>query len=178
MEAGLGESEAFYSWVITLFNIGALIGAILCGFLVKFIPYWHLILLSLLAHTAGYVIYAVTYEGWLIMISKLLSGFFIGAEMALALSYFAESSMDYEELMRELGKKSSRTTLRNSLFALHNIGVNIGYIFGPGKFIIVLFYTKKVKGSTYGLYLLFCPYCIQKHLKWSLRMYFLYYTNS
>ena len=136
MEAGLGESEEFYSWVITLFNVGALIGAILCGFLVKFIPYWHLILLSLLAHTIGYVTYAVTYEGWLIMVSKVLSGFFIGAEMALALSYFAESSMEYEDLLRKLGKRTSGTSFRNSLFAVHNIGVNIGYIFGPGKFII------------------------------------------
>lgn len=135
IEPGLGESESFYSGVITLFNIGALIGAIVCGVLVKYIPYWHLILISLMTHTIGYVIYAVTYVGWLIMISKVLSGFFIGAEMALALSYFAESSVEYDLLLQDSGKKTSKVSLKATLFALHNMGVSIGYIFGPGEFL-------------------------------------------
>jgi MFS family permease len=85
-------------------------------------------------HTVGYIVYAVSTEGWLIMTSKLLSGFFIGAELTLALSYFAESSIDYQAAMKELGKPvESSEAVRNNLFALHNIGVNIGYFLGPGN---------------------------------------------
>ncbi len=134
IEPGLGQTEAFYSWVITLFNVGALIGGFGTGCLVKFIPYWYLILVSLVLHTVGYIAYAVSTEGWLIMTSKLLSGFFIGAELTLALSYFAETSIDYQAAMKELGKPvESSEAVRNNLFALHNIGVNIGYFLGPGN---------------------------------------------
>lgn len=134
IEPGLGQSESFYSWVITLFNVGALIGGFGTGCLVKFIPYWYLFLVSLVLHTIGYVLYAISYEGWLIMMSKVLSGFFIGAELTLALSYFAESSIDYETAMKKLGKPvDSSETVRNNLFALHNVGVNIGYFLGPGN---------------------------------------------
>ena len=98
------------------------------------IPYWYLILVSLVLHTVGYVLYAISNEGWLIMTSKVLSGFFIGAELTLALSYFAESSIDYETAMKKLGKPvDSSETVRNNLFALHNVGVNIGYFLGPGN---------------------------------------------
>lgn len=100
----------------------------------KFFPYWHLVLFSLVLHTIGYVLYAISNEGWLIMISKLLSGYFIGAELTLALSYFAESSIDYQAMMKELGKTvESSEAIRNNLFALHNVGVNIGYFLGPGN---------------------------------------------
>lgn len=67
------------------------------------------------------------------MVSKLLSGYFIGAELTIVLSYFAESSIDYQAAKNELGKPvESIEAVRNNLFALHNIGVNIGYFLGPG----------------------------------------------
>ena len=67
------------------------------------------------------------------MISKFLSGFFIGAELTLALSYIATSSIEYHSLRSDLESDSySSSQLRNMLFSLHNIGINIGYIFGPG----------------------------------------------
>ncbi len=150
MEVGLGQTESFYSALISLFNLGALFGAVLCGLLVKCIPYWHLIMISLVAHTIGYVLYAVTYIGWLIMVSKFLSGFFIGAELTLALSYIATSSVEYYSLQSDMDSKSesdvdskkseSSSQLRNMLFSLHNIGINIGYIFGPGQLITMSSY--------------------------------------
>ena len=111
-----------------------MIGGFATGCLVKFIPYWHLVLFSLVLHIVGYILYAITNEGWLILISKLLSGYFIGAELTLALSYFAESCIDYKAAMKKIGKPiESSAMVRNSLFAWHNIGVNVGYFLGPGK---------------------------------------------
>ena len=132
IQPGLGESELFYSWVIALFNIGALVGAVGSGFLVKHIPYWHLVLGNLLMHTIGYILYAISQDGVVIMVSKFLSGIFIGGEMTLALSYFAESSVAYEKIYSQLGRKTDAGTIRRSLFAWHNVGVGIGYIIGPG----------------------------------------------
>lgn len=81
-------------------------------------------------HTGSYIIYAVTTSPWLILVSKLFSGVFIGMEMTLAFAYFGESYEDYKAALKELGKKEGR--VKDRLFALHSIGVNVGYLFGPG----------------------------------------------
>ena len=134
IEPGLGESEAFYSWVITIFNVGAIIGSLMGGLLLKWVPYWHLVLSSLTLHTVGYILYAVADSGWLVMFSKLLSGVFIGAEMTLALAYFGESNQAYRAAVKGLGEKKEGGACRvkHTLFALHSVGVNVGYVFGPG----------------------------------------------
>ena len=96
IEPGLGESEAFYSLVVMVFNFGGLVGALSAGFLIKFLPYWYLLFASLLLHTFGYILYAVSTQGWLIVISKLLSGVFVGMEMTIILAYFAQKSVIYQ----------------------------------------------------------------------------------
>ena len=115
-----------------MFNMGALVGAVGSGILVKHVPYWHLVLVILALHIIGYVLYAISYDGWVMMVSKFLSGTFIGGEMTLALSYFAESSLQYEEILLQLDKKVIKGNIRRRLFALHNVGVGLGYILGPG----------------------------------------------
>lgn len=136
LESGLGQSESFYSWTLAVFNLGSLVGAILTGFIVQCIPYWYLILLGLILHTVGYIIYAVTYVGWLIMISKFMSGYFLGAQVTLALSYASKSSLEYVEVLREMEKKPDEGTamrVRNYIFALQAIGISLGLLLGPGK---------------------------------------------
>ncbi len=66
------------------------------------------------------------------MISKLLSGIYIGGEMTLSLAYFAESSVKYSSISAELGRVYKNEMIRRKLFAWHNIGVGVGYILGPG----------------------------------------------
>lgn len=67
------------------------------------------------------------------MASKFLSGIYIGGEMTLALSYFAESSVEYNNILLQMKKKPTQDgILRRRLFAWHNVGVGIGYILGPG----------------------------------------------
>lgn len=137
IEPGLGESEAFYSLVVMVFNFGGLVGALSAGFLIKFLPYWHLLFSGLLLHTFGYILYAVSTQGWLIVISKLLSGVFIGMEMTIVLAYFAEKSVIYQANLKATKKDNEKKSpeLRGKLFALNNIAVNIGYLLGPGKYI-------------------------------------------
>ena len=134
LEPGLGESEAFYSWVITVFNVGAVLGSLMGGLLLRWVPYWHLLIASLSLHTLGYILYAMATTGWLVMLSKLLSGVFIGAEMTLALAYFGESNSAYRAALKETGRgEGGANHVKHTLFALHSVGVNVGYVFGPGR---------------------------------------------
>lgn len=139
---GLGQSEVFYSWVLILFHAGATTGALLAALLVRVIPYWYLLLFSLITHTVSYILYGMATSGWLIAFSKLLSGLFIGMEKTVTFAYFGESYNDYLAVLEELGRsESKRTRMKDRLFALHSIGVNVGYLVGPGlpaltKFII------------------------------------------
>ena len=72
-------------------------------------------------------------QGWLIIISKLLSGIFIGMEKTVTFAYFGESYNDYLATLERLGKEESKSArMKDRLFALHSIGVNAGYLLGPG----------------------------------------------
>lgn len=67
------------------------------------------------------------------MVSKLLSGYFVGGEYVLTLAYFAESSIDYRGAKKKLGKETEKCdTIRNNLFVARSVGVNVGYFLGPG----------------------------------------------
>ena len=107
----------------------------LSGLLVRCIPYWYLFMSSLLTHIVGFLLYAFTYEGWLLIISKFLSGYFLGAHFTLSLSYASESSVEYVDLMRRRKKKVDDGTterVKGYLFSLVTIGECLGCFFGPG----------------------------------------------
>jgi len=136
VQYGLGQSESFYAWLIAVFNFGSVFGAAAGGFLVKFLPYWYLFAASLVAHTTGYVLYAVTYQGWLIMLSKFLSGLFLGIQWALSISYTARSSHEYVSLIEERNGptyEGSVEKIKRYVFSSHTAGVGIGFIVGPGR---------------------------------------------
>lgn len=49
--------------------------------------------------------------------------------MTLALSYASKSSLEYAEVLREMGKTSDEGTavrVRNYIFALQSIGISLG----------------------------------------------------
>ncbi len=129
-EFGLGESEAFYSWLIAIFNFGSVFGAIVSGFLVHCFPYWYLFAISLVTHITGFTLYAVSYERWLILISKFLSGYFLGAQWSLSIGYTAKSAEEYVGLLRG---KSSVEEVKRYVFSSHTVGVAIGFVVGPGE---------------------------------------------
>ena len=137
MEPGLGESELFYSLLISGFNLGSVIGGIANGLLSKCVPQWYLWMFMLLAHTSGYIIYALASNGWLIMLSKIMSGYFLGAVLNLGFSYLSVTSVQYIKLQEERGievDEKSAFKLRNTLFAMNGIALSIGYFIGPGNY--------------------------------------------
>ena len=131
IEPGLGESELFYSLLISATNVGTIIGGLVCGFLVRIVPYWYLWAVSLVAHTISYVMYCVVHQGWLMMISRLLAGYFAGAILTLGFSYFTDTSVLYVEELT--GAKTESERVRNYLFATFSFSMNLGFLLGPGK---------------------------------------------
>ncbi len=112
-----------------------MIGGLVSGFLVETIPYWYLWVIALTTHTLGYIIYSLASQGWLIMISRLLAGYFLGAVITLSFSYFASSSAKYVERQSELGiktKENSKERLKNYSFTVLMFGYSTGFILGPG----------------------------------------------
>ena len=124
--------------LISTTNLGTLVGGIAYGFLVRSVPYWHLFLVTLVSHTFGYVLYSLSYQGWLMMISRFLSGFSIGAIITLTFGYCTTSSQAYIEVKNDLGKQTddkSSFQLRNYLFSALSFGQGAGFLIAAGKFL-------------------------------------------
>ena len=67
------------------------------------------------------------------MLSKLLSGLFIGTELTLGLTYISESNADYKATLKRLGEDDRKANhVKHRLFALNNAGYSIGDAIGTG----------------------------------------------
>ena len=72
-----------------------------------------------------------------------MSGVYIGAQMTLSLAYFGESNVSYCNAIKQQGKDEKKAKrMKHYLFALQSVGVNVGYIFGPGIFCIIIIMCK------------------------------------
>ena len=123
--------------LISATNFGTLIGGFATGFLVRSVPYWYLFLVTLVSHTISYVLYSLSYQGWLMMISRLLSGVSVGAIITLTFGYCTTSSQAYIEVKKDLGKPTddkSSFRLRNYLFSALSFGQGVGFVIAAGKF--------------------------------------------
>ena len=134
MEPGLQESEAFYSWTLTVLFIGFTISGVVVGILTNWIPYSCLIFSSTLAHVAGYLLYALATNGWMMIISQLLAGTSKGSHTTLAFSYFGTSFEAYADSVKILGKYDEKRTARvkGYVFSLYSVGITLGQILGAG----------------------------------------------
>ncbi len=135
LEPGLGETEEFYSFLIAGFEFGGMVGGFLSGILVGYVPYWYLWAIAIVTHILGYIIYCVTTQGWLIMISRLLSGYILGAIVTLCFAYFTSSSEEYVEAQKKCGIKTDENSVqkaKNMRFVTFAFGYSSGFIIGPG----------------------------------------------
>ncbi len=137
MEAGLGESELFYSLIIAFVYIGSVFGGFFSAFLIKFIPYWYLFIFFISAHILGFVLYGVASQGWMLMLAMALVGVFTGSEVTLVFNYATDMSFMYVSAFKERGETFECDTtkavqIRNYLYATHTFGYSIGFIIGSG----------------------------------------------
>ena len=69
------------------------------------------------------------------MLSRLLSGGFIGVILTLALAYFGHTNDAYVMALKELGKKRKDTDVqvKDFLVALHSLGMGFGFFIRTGE---------------------------------------------
>ena len=126
IEPGLEQSETFYSITYVVLFAGYSVSAVSVGFLFNHMPTWHLLFVSTLCHTIGYLIYALAMNGWMMIVARALAGLQLGAVESLVF-YYSLSFMKYTE---NLKKKAHRA--KGYLFSTSNLGSILGYAFGSG----------------------------------------------
>ena len=128
-EPGLGESEVFYSWVISVNNIGGFLGGIAGMLCTTILPYWFSFMISLACHTFGFLLYAVVTHGWMLIIGRLLIGIFSGLHRSLTFAYFA---VTYEYYISENQESNKYCRIKDLLFALYTVSTSLGFLIGAG----------------------------------------------
>ena len=70
IQPGLGLSETWYSWIISLSSLGEFTGAITYGVLLRFFLTKHLMLVNLSVAATGGLFYGIGKFGWMLLIGK------------------------------------------------------------------------------------------------------------
>lgn len=94
---GLGQSEFTYSWVVTIYSIGELIGAIVGGLLSSVLTYRFNIFLVNIILLIGGVLYALASQTWMIITARLLMGIHCGLGLVLLTSYIGVTTDQIEK---------------------------------------------------------------------------------
>ena len=125
--------------MIALFSIGEVITAVLVGFTVKRIPYWHLLLVGIVMHTLSSLLYATAMNGWMMAVSELLSGAYGGVVETVAFAYIDARASSYERAYAtkqqyELGdsKRLKKSRIKQKGYAIITFTEAISYLAGPG----------------------------------------------
>ena len=129
-----------YALGFTLFNVGELVGALGTGLLVQFIPYSYISFIGLVIHILSYILYGMASQGWMLLLSRPISGLFIGSSLALAPTYFSETHELYLAALRQHGEepeKRKRVQIKDVLYAFHALVMAGGFLLGTGEHLLV-----------------------------------------
>ena len=135
-EPGFGLSEMMYAFAFTVLNIGELIGALSTGMLAQFVSYGYISFAGLMIHILSYVLYALSTQGWMLIVSRLFSGIVIGSSFALAPSYFSETHELYLAQLKQLGEEpeqKKKVQIKDVLYAFHALSMAGGFLLGMGE---------------------------------------------
>jgi len=136
---GIDQSEFFYSWVVTAYGIGEVTFALVYSGLYNVVPYTYIFLTLVVSYTLGYLLYAVTSCGWVILVARFL----IGAVSVLGESaffvYVAEREVDYETAynatrgqMNDVDRRKKQRSLKEKMYAYRAVGAGTAYLIGTG----------------------------------------------
>ena len=98
-------------------------------------------MLPLLTDITAYVLYATAINGWMMIIARVLAGMYPGLVNVVALTYFGVSYPLYLEILgkeQRVREEQKTTKVKDKLFTFYGIAHNVGYLFGPGLFIVTL----------------------------------------
>ena len=132
---GLGLSEVFYSWTVCVYSIGEVVAAAIAGYMTKYIPYRYTILLAALTLAVGLLLYALTVQGWMIIVARLLIGVHTGFDLVLVTAYLGETGTEVAAKREAAGGKRDHdgATLKDKLFIWYSFVTNGSFLSGLSK---------------------------------------------
>ena len=118
-----------------MYSFGELVGALVGGYMTKYIPYRYTLLSSALLLAVGCFFYAMTLHGWMILVARLLIGLHAGIGVVVVTAYLGETGTEVAAKREAAGGKRdhSGTTLKDKLFIWYSFIMNISYPLSMGK---------------------------------------------
>ena len=120
MWPGLGDTEYVYSWIVTAYALGEVVGAAVAGLLTMLLPYYITIPIGCVVHIIAGFLYALTINSVMIFTARFLMGFFAGYALALLSGYIGESADRFEVVSLENETLEDKMTEERTLSRLFN----------------------------------------------------------
>ena len=119
-----------------MYSIGELIGAPVAGYMTKYVPYHFTLLLAALMLAIGSFFYAMTIQGWMVLIGRLFIGLHTGMGLVVVSTYLGETGAEVAAKREAAGGKRDHggTTLKDKLFLWFSFVMNVSYPLSMGKF--------------------------------------------
>ena len=147
--SGLGMSENMYLWAVTVYNIGFVLLALVTGIVLAFAPFLHVFSVALLLYLSGSLLYAISTNGAMIIVSQFLAGAYNGILLTASLAYISSREFNFQDAYilkvtkggkaNSVGKKlQHHPRVKETTFSLLSFAVTAAYLVGPGMQVLVL----------------------------------------
>ena len=136
MQPGLGQSETFYAWAVTLYSLGEFVGAMGAGFITKLLPYRLAFLLAIAMCPLGYLLYSLVTaaHAWVVLVARLCIGMNAGLLLVLITTYLGETATRVHKSMPQDG------SLKDKLFVYYSLVSSFSYLIAPGESSYIIMY--------------------------------------
>ena len=104
---GFGKSEVFYTWAVTMYSVGEVVGAFSAPPLSKHVPYRLSFAIGALASLVAFLFYSLAPSIWFVLVARFFVGVNNGLLVPLVLTYLIETSTDVYQRQLELEKEQT-----------------------------------------------------------------------
>ena len=126
-----------------MFSCGAIITGPIVGYLTIYIPYFYVVLTSLILHIGANLLFGLATHAWMLAVSRFLMGTSFRILYTLSLTYIGNKESDYDEAYKEhkieSGKLSDKgdkgSSIKKNVYVMLSFSVIFPSIIGPGKVI-------------------------------------------
>ena len=140
--AGFGETEFFYSLVVSAFFFSSIITSPIVGFLILCIPFFFLLLSGTIILIISNLLYGLATQAWMLILSRFLLGVAFQIFNMGFLSYIGIKESDYvaayiEHRSRTKEEKVDHTSppkveIKKTMLLIYTIIAFVPAIIGPG----------------------------------------------
>jgi MFS family permease len=135
LQPGLGLSETWYSWIVSILSVGELAGAVAVSFILRRIFTKYVMLANLSLCAFGGLLYGVGEYGWMLLTGRFLIGFYLGGMTVLIRTYIGETSSAVISAMPP--EKRGKSTLKYTAFFVTFSACGLSVLSGPGLAAVV-----------------------------------------